>query len=210
MKERLIDCTTSISGPIKKNKLALFSNQHSQRKNLQSEVSVLKNNVKHFSQLFIATQNRKGDLGEFFQHENQMIPPSLSKDGVIRQSDKAVFIQSFEKIVPPKSDIPTVDDVMADGSMLVNPAKPLKKDQTFLEYGLQVFLPKISKLSANAQRIDIVWDIYFEESLKASTRSSRGKGTGRKMEANTRTPGKWESFLRNAENKTELFTFLTK
>ena len=136
MKERLIDCTTSISGPIKKNKLALFSNQYSPRKNLQSEESVLKNNVKHFSQLFIATQNRKGDLGEFFQHENQMIPRSFFKDEVIHQSDKAVFIQSFEKIVPPKNEIPTVDGVVADGSMLVNSAKPSKKDQTFLEYGL--------------------------------------------------------------------------
>ena len=135
-------------------------------------MSVPKNNVKHFSQLFIATQNRKVDLGEFFQHENQMIPPSLSKDGI------------------------------------VNSAKPSKKDQTFLGYGLQVFLPKISKLSANAQRIDIVWDIYLEEILKASTRSSRSKGTRRKVEANTRTPGKWGSFLRYAENKTELFTFL--
>ena len=77
-----------------------------------------------------------------------------------------------------------------------------------MEYGLQVFLPKISKLSANAERIDIVWDIYLEESLNASRRSNRGKGTRRKVEANTRTTGKWESFIRHAENKTELFTFL--
>ena len=82
--------------------------------------------------------------------------------------------------MPPKSDIPTVDGVVADGSMLINSAKPSKKDQTFVEYGLQVFLTKISKLSTNAQRIDIVWDIYLEESLKASTRSSHGKGDKKK------------------------------
>ena len=59
-----------------------------------------------------------------------------------------------------------VDDVVADGSMHVNSAMPSKKDQTFLEYGLQVFLPKFSKLSASAQRIDIVWDIKFESQHK--------------------------------------------
>ena len=42
---------------------------------------MLQNNVALFGQLYISTQSRDGDLKEFFSHEIQSFPPSLSDYG---------------------------------------------------------------------------------------------------------------------------------
>ena len=46
------------------------------------------------------------------------------------------------------------------------------------------------------------------ESLKADTRSKRGKGVRRRVEQSSAIPGNWQEFLRIDNNKTELFSFL--
>ena len=50
--------------------------------------------------------------------------------------------------------------------------------------------------------------VYLEDSLKAHTREKRGAGKRRKVEANVLVPHSWSDFLRESENKTELFCFL--
>ena len=82
LKEVIKDRTISINSPIKKNKLPLFSKQPSCTKSKQSKtIKVLQNNVALFAQLYIAMQNRDADLEEFFSHEVQSFPPSLSEFG---------------------------------------------------------------------------------------------------------------------------------
>ena len=54
----------------------------------QQQISSLKNNCSFFSRLNIGSQVRDGHLGEFFQHENQHCPPSLSQMGVLRGGTK--------------------------------------------------------------------------------------------------------------------------
>ena len=61
-----------------------------------------------------------------------------------------------------------------------------------------------------ANRVDIVWDRYISNSLKESTREKRGSGIRRKVGPNTRISSKWRDFLRNSENKGELFDFLNR
>ena len=58
------------------------------------------------------------------------------------------------------------------------------------------------------QRADILFDVYDESSLKAETRSSRGPGMRRRVIETSKTPQNWRSFLRDDNNKTELFDFL--
>ena len=57
-------------------------------------------------------------------------------------------------------------------------------------------------------RVDVVFDVCREDSLKAKTRQNRGSGARRKVVGNNRLPKSWNSFLRCHENKTELFSFL--
>ena len=58
--------------------------------------------------------------------------------------------------------------------------------------------------------MDIVWDQYFSNSLKEYTRKVRGEGTRRRVLENTAILKNWAGFLRNSDNKTELFCFLAE
>ena len=53
-------------------------------------------------------------------------------------------------------------------------------------------------------------DEYIANSLKATTRRKRGQGARRRVQANSQIPRNWQQFLRNDENKRELFQFLTQ
>lgn len=54
----------------------------------------------------------------------------------------------------------------------------------------------------------MVWDRYIPHSLKATARERRGKGIRRRVKPDSRIPGKWAAFLREEDNKEELFSFL--
>jgi len=56
----------------------------------------------------------------------------------------------------------------------------------------------------NCDRIDIIWDVYKEDSLKESTREKRGKGIHRKVSSQTNVPSHFKYFLRDSSNKREL------
>ena len=71
-----------------------------------------------------------------------------------------------------------------------------------------MFLPYIVSQTQHASRVDVLWDEYHPESLKAETRSTRGKGVRRCVEPSITIPGNWKEFLRIDENKVELFSFL--
>ncbi|KAF3856956.1 hypothetical protein F7725_017679 [Dissostichus mawsoni] len=53
----------------------------------------------------------------------------------------------------------------------------------------------------HVSRVDVVWDEYFSESLKAETRSKRGKGVHRHVEPSSVIPGIWPEFLRIEDKK---------
>ena len=79
---------------------------------------------------------------------------------------------------------------------------------TFQTYASMAVLPRLSKLADNALRIDVVFDIYLENSLKNAARSHRGQGSRRRVKSNSQVPKDWKSFLRHSENKTDLFSYL--
>ncbi|KAK3731974.1 hypothetical protein QZH41_003373 [Actinostola sp. cb2023] len=59
-----------------------------------------------------------------------------------------------------------------------------------------------------AKRVDVIWDVYLPDSLKAGTREKRGSGTRRRVLPSSNLPKNWKGFLRVNDNKTELFHFL--
>ena len=80
--------------------------------------------------------------------------------------------------------------------------------KTFFDYAQKVFSPYILSQLEHVSRVDVVWDEYFPESLKAETRSKRGKGVRRRVEPSSVIPGNWPEFLRIEDKKAELFFFL--
>ncbi|VDI42239.1 Hypothetical predicted protein, partial [Mytilus galloprovincialis] len=161
-----------------------------------------------FEKLYIACQSRDGNLDDFFRHENHAFPPSLSQNGTIRLGTKADLLSKcLERLTPPTDVKPVVSSVILDGSAVVNMLKPVNI-KSFNEYALKVFIPYIQNIGKDVQRIDIVFDTYIDNSLKASTRGKRGKGIRRRVQDETNVPGNWQEFLRLDENKIELFHFL--
>ena len=81
---------------------------------------------------------------------------------------------------------------------------------TFDDYASKVFLPYVLSWFEKHERVDVVWDVYQKDSLKAETRRERGAGIRRRVTATTKIPGNWASFFRVDENKEELFMFLAE
>ena len=57
-------------------------------------------------------------------------------------------------------------------------------------------------------RIDVVWDTYMRDSLKAHTRMNRGSGKHLRVSNSTNIPVDWKSFIRCDANKDSLFHLL--
>ncbi|XP_078492496.1 uncharacterized protein LOC144748319 [Ciona intestinalis] len=210
LEERILKKDKLISDPIPKNKFPLFSCPPMKSStSTKLEINTLKKNCQLFSQLYISCQVREGNLAEFFQHENNSCPPALSKNEEIRSGSKADLVTCLEIIVPSSTEKPNVDAVIIDGAAVINMLKPMNS-KTFGEYAKDVYLPFIERQLKDASRVDVVWDVYIANSLKASTRNKRGKGVRRRVQPNSRIPGCWGAFLRLNENKTELFKYLAE
>ena len=88
--QRLEASSKSLFGPIKQNKLPLFSSHPLKSKSKeQRHVASLKRNVSLSSLLCVFCQVRDGNLETFFSHENQDFPTSLSTYGDIRTGTKS-------------------------------------------------------------------------------------------------------------------------
>ena len=210
VEERILKKDKSIFDPIPKNKFPLFSCPPKKfSTSTKIEINALKKSCQLFSQLYVACQVREGNLAEFFQHENKSCPPALSKNQEMRSGNKADLIPCLESVAPPSTEKPAVNSIILDGTAIINMLKPMKA-KTFEEYANDVYLPFIKRQLRDASRVDVVWDVYISNSLKASTRTKRWKGIRRRVQPDSRIPGCWEAFLRLNENKTELFKYLAE
>ena len=157
--------------------------------------------------MYIANQTREGDVDEFFRHENQPIPLARSSEGLIRTGEKRDLLDCLPTNETISNDSPKVDAKIFDGPAVVHYLQP-GTCATFEDYANDVFVPYMVNELSKVSRVDIVWDIYRPDRLKGTTRERRGTGTRRRVHASTRIPGNWQSFLRNDENKQELYRFL--
>ena len=74
-----------------------------------------------------------------------------------------------------------------------------------------VFYYEIMRLGFDYNRIAIVFDRYFDDSLKEGTRKGRGPGTILMLDDDTAIPQDTiNNFLRNSQNKNNLNEFLSK
>jgi len=145
-KERLSEeRTKSVHAPIKKNKLSLFTSPcQKEPSKVKQQISSLKSDCELFSR-FIACQIREGDLDEYFEHENQGCPPSISQNEKLRlpgkKSDLIECIQSLSKtrISAPSA----IDAAIIDGAAAINMLNPTNTVKTSQEYADQVFIPYI-------------------------------------------------------------------
>ena len=174
--------TTTFYAPIQKTKMDFFQQE---KTNPITKEKVLKDDCQLFSKMFISCQNRECDLKEFFSHENQSFPASLSDGGKLHVCQKSQLASILEEKVTLPDTEPVTDVLIIDGSALANCLVP-RALKTFAEYAQIEFIPKIEASAIKYLRTDIVFDTYQASSLKSGTRSKQGQGERRRVKG----PGK--------------------
>eukprot|EP00058_Branchiostoma_floridae_P011619 XP_002597107.1 hypothetical protein BRAFLDRAFT_76362 [Branchiostoma floridae] len=207
--ERLKTNAKPISACITRNKMVIFNKQSTKTKGADRKISLLRNESSLFARLYISCQTREGDLDNFFSHENHPFPPSLSSYGNLRLGKKSDLMTCLETATSTRHVRPDSDASILDGAVIVNMLRP-GVCKTFGEYATKIFVPYIQREQEQTRRVDIVWDQYIDNSLKAQTRDKRavGQSQRRRVEETSPIPNNWQQFLRSNDNKKELFDHL--
>ena len=113
---------------------------------------------------------------------------STPKFGELHFGVKSDLLKCLEKLYISPATNPVVDATLIDGAALVNLQKPTAACKTFSDYHANIiYLPYIKKQLRSAQRVDVIWDRYIEQSLKVQTRK-RGTGIRRSVEPDVKIP----------------------
>ena len=73
---------------------------------------------------------------------------------------------------------PATSSVILDGASIVQMLKPTVA-KNFVEYASQIFIPYVLSQFQNRSRVDLLWDMYVEDSLKGTARPKCGQGVKR-------------------------------
>ena len=96
-------------------------------------------------------------------------------DGTLRKTNKAGLATELEKHVSPTENIPTESTCIIDAMLLIQRINGCNKTFTQLaDSALQMVLVE----GMRSQRIDVVFDVYEDISIKNLKRCSRGATTG--------------------------------
>ena len=133
-----------VTDTLVKNNLPLFScpplNTPSKQK---LQLAALKKDHDLFSRLYLSCQTREGDLEQFFSHENQAVPPSLSQGGKLQLGNKADLMHCLEHMTETvNSSNPSESVILIDGVAVVHFLIP-GKAKTFQDYASMVFIPYV-------------------------------------------------------------------
>ena len=97
-----------------------------------------------------------------------------------------------------------------DRSAVVHMVRPAYA-ATFTDYVPIHLVPFLrSQLTPSVKRVDDVWDVYLEKSLRMQTQLRRGAGPRTRIGQDGSTPIRkrdWQKYISNTENKNEFFLF---
>ena len=147
----------------------------------------------------------------FLGMRTRFCPPSLSDQGNLRlPKKKSELTECLQALTVPESQRPrNLEIIIIDGAAVVNLVKP-GTERNLSEYAADSFIPYIRAQLSHVSRLDIVWDEYLKNSLKATTRGKRGTGVRQRVAADNKLPRNWQEFLRADQNKQELFKYLAE
>ena len=163
-----------------------------------------------FAQMILVAENRKLQISDVLCHPLGPLPWALaSDDGSIRKNNKAALANELKKSVTPADTIPKPCARITDGMAVV---QKLKGDhKTFAEIADTIMSMTLNE-GHDSEHIDVVFDVYREESIKNAEREKRGSSTGhefRSIKADHRIH-QWRKFLTSSSNKTQLIQLLSE
>ena len=193
--------------PIKKLKLKTFSTLKKTTVNKTKTIMIpVKSHSNMFGQLALLMQKRDIDLREVFKYPLGPYPWSLcGAMGELRKTSKATLLHLLEKDVIPEGSIEGQTVTILDGMALVQKLKTSGK--TFGDLS-QDLVDIVLRLGRDSSRIDLVFDVYRDKSIKNAERTRRTSGSlTYQMLKSTQPVKQWTNFLSSSENKRELIKF---
>ena len=219
VRDRIENASKPLSDVIPRAGLYTFSNRPPvDLKKVSTKLGSAKANAALITKLFLSLKARPdADIDDFFKHENQREPPSLSQQGKLMSGTKSALLGCLPSMPQPgycSESAKQASVVLLDMPAIVHMVKP-QRARVFGEYvemHLQPFME--SQLTPSCRRVDAIWDTYRMDSLKSQTRSKRGETAGRRTRISSKIPipkgAEWQKFLKDTANKDELFQFLSE
>ena len=156
------------------------------------------------TKLRAAISYRREHVKLLFKTEIFATSQSLAADSnTLYHGTKSDILKRFSQISSPEPSI--------SSAILIELSPILRLDfnaDTFLSFSLKVYR-HIIDLGKMYDRIDVICDRYFDNSLKTQTRDGRGSGTTIPFDENSAFPKDFkENFLKNSCNKEKLNHYL--
>lgn len=172
----MVTTKESIHQTIKQSQLCIFKVKAEKKVNKEKmKLAAANTDSNLFCKLFIACGARKGDVTEFFKHENNRYPPSLSEFGSLRKpnDDLVMCLLKPKKIDQPyrsQSDSPETASALIMNALshiqMVFPATPM----TVKDYSEQIFDKLIDKKREKYDRVDVLFDVNEVNSFEEMTK----------------------------------------
>ena len=160
-----------------------------------------------FAQMIIIAENRKLKMNDVLCHPLGPLPWSLaSADGSLRKTNKASLAKQLQKNMTAADMIPQPCAQIIDGMAMV---QKIRGDKTFAEVADNLMYIVLNE-GTDSQRIDVVFDVYRDNSIKNPEREKRGSENGHEFR-NIKADHKihqWRKFLSNSKNKSLLIKFI--
>ena len=171
---------------------------------------ILKADRALFGQMVIIAENRQLHMRDVLCHPLGPLPWALSTvDGSLRKTSKAALAKELQKNVPAAEEIPQPSACIIDGMVLV---QRLKGDHKKFSDVADSLFGMVLHEGASSKRIDVIFDVYRENSIKNTEREHRGAEYGnefRNLQPDHKVQ-QWRKFLLNPQNKKALTIFVTK
>ncbi|KAJ8403837.1 hypothetical protein AAFF_G00347050 [Aldrovandia affinis] len=192
----------------KMKRLKMFSDIRKKPSASNPNKVILQADRKLFTHMVLVAESRHLQMSDVLSHPLGPLPWALANgDGTLRKTNKAVLARELEKQVLPAETIPGPSATIIDGMSLVQKMKG--NDQAFSQLAASA-LTQILHEGARSQRIDVVFDVYQEDSIKNAERANRGCTTGIQFRniAPSHRIQQWRKFLSSSANKANLIRFL--
>ncbi|KAK3751112.1 hypothetical protein QZH41_016239, partial [Actinostola sp. cb2023] len=198
-------------GKMTKAKLKTFSDLNKKMKLRQGTAKeiILKADRALFAQMIVIAETRELSMRSVLSHPLGPLPWALaSADGSLKKTNKSTLAKELQKNIPAVESIPEPSACIIDGMAMV---QRLKGDHKSFAEVADALMAMFLREGATSNRIDVVFDVYRETSIKNMEREKRGSETGnefRNIQPDHRVQ-QWRKFLSNPQNKKQLVVFIT-
>ena len=184
-KESILERTKTLDEAIRRNKLPLFDTITTN----QGKATPLS---RRWSSFLDCTSAVSHEMATWKSSSDMKIKPAhlhfLSQGNSTQEQRVTCCSAWLDMLKLTQSEALEVTVVFLDGATITQMLKP-GTAKTFEEYAHQIFIPYIARQLRNPRHLDLVWDTYKDDSIKASTREKRGKRVRRRVVKSAAIPG---------------------